>query len=57
MIQCLEDNDPNNTVTLEEVKLLLTVCDEMTFFLSAAQRQTSSLTACADPFNTGVQSS
>ena len=30
--------------------LVLTVCDEMTLFLNAAQRQTSGLTACADPF-------
>ena len=32
------------------VFLVLTVCDEMTLFLNAAQRQTSGLTACADPF-------
>ena len=30
--------------------LVLMVDDEMCFFLNAAQRQTSGLTACADPF-------
>ena len=30
--------------------VVLTVDDEMTFFFTAAQRQTSGLTACADPF-------
>ena len=33
-----------------ERELVLMVDDEMCFFLTAAQRQTSGLTACADPF-------
>ena len=37
--------------------LVLTVDVGVCLFLNAAQRQTSGLMACADPFNTGVQCS